>query len=67
MINILRYTEYVYLVVAFFSLYRLIQIWGTGSEEFYLFLFFLVVSIGMFIFRRNYRRKFEKRNKENKS
>ncbi|PQJ16582.1 hypothetical protein [Aureicoccus marinus] len=64
MINILRYTEYIYLVVAFFSLYRLIGIWGTESDEIYLFLFFFVVSLGMFFFRRNFRRKFEKRNKE---
>ncbi len=64
MINILRYTEYIYLVVAFFSLYRLIGIWGTESDEIYLFLFFFVVSLGMFFFRRTFRRKFEKRNKE---
>ena len=66
MINILRYTEYVYLVVAFFSLYRMIELWGSESQELYLFLFFFVVSVAMFIFRRNFRKKFEQRNKENK-
>ena len=66
MMNILRYTEYVYLLVAFFSLYRMIGLWGTESQELYLFLFFFVVSVAMFFFRRNFRKKFEQRNKENK-
>ena len=64
MINLLRYTEYLYLMVAFFSGYRLIELLGTESDERLLFGVFFVVSIGMFFFRRNYRKKFEKREKE---
>ncbi|MEK9583577.1 MAG: hypothetical protein VW034_01745 [Flavobacteriaceae bacterium] len=64
MIKLLRYTEYLYLMVAFFSGYRLIELLGTESDERLLFGVFFVVSIGMFFFRRNYRKKFEKREKE---
>ncbi len=63
MIKLLRYTEYLYLMVAFFSGYRLIELLGTESDERLLFGVFFVVSIGMFFFRRNYRKKFENREK----
>ncbi|MDA0609105.1 MAG: hypothetical protein O3C00_04355 [Bacteroidetes bacterium] len=64
MIRILRYTEYLYLIVAFFAGYRLIELLGTDSQERLIFGFFFVVSVGMFFFRRNYRKKFEKRERE---
>lgn len=64
MIRLLRYTEYLYLIVAFFAGYRLIELLGTDSQERLLFGLFFVVSIGMFLFRRNYRKKFEKRERE---
>ena len=64
MIKLLRYTEYLYLIVAFFAGYRLIELLGTDSDERLLFGAFFVVSVGMFFFRINYRRKFEKREKE---
>ncbi|WP_430906468.1 hypothetical protein [Maribacter sp. 2-571] len=65
MIKILRYTEYVYLVVAVFAAYRVFTDWNIDRNNAYLFLFFAVVSIGMFFFRRSFRQKFERRNREN--
>ena len=66
MIRILKYTEYLYLIVAIFSLIKVIKLWGSSLEEMGIFLLFGVVSIGMFFFRRSYRLKFEKRQNENK-
>lgn len=65
MIKILRYTEYVYLIIAGFSTYRIFTDWNVDRNNAYLFAFFAVVSIGMFLFRRNYRKKFEQRKREN--
>jgi len=65
MIKILRYTEYLYIVVAVFSLYRIFTDWNTDRNMAYFFIFFAVVSIAMFLFRRNYRKKFEARKREN--
>ncbi len=65
MIKFLRYTEYLYLIVAVFSLYRIFTDWNTDRNNAYLFIFFAVVSMGMFLFRRNYRRKFEERKRDN--
>ncbi|MRI01782.1 hypothetical protein GH721_14665 [Kriegella sp. EG-1] len=65
MIKILKYTEYLYLIVAFFSLYRIFTDWNVDRNNAYLFIFFAIVSAGMFVFRRNYRLKFEKRQQDN--
>ncbi len=65
MIKVLRYTEYLYLVVAIISIYKIVTLWSVSPQETYLFIFFAVVSLGMFFFRRNYRKKFEQRKKDN--
>lgn len=65
MIKILKYTEYLYLMVALISVYKIVALWGISPKETYIFIFFAVVSLGMFFFRRNYRRKFEQRKNDN--
>ena len=65
MIKILRYTEYLYLAVAVISVYKIAELWNVNRERTYIFIFFAVVSIAMFIFRRNYRKRFEKRQRDN--
>ena len=60
MIKMLRYTEYLYLAVAIISVYKTITLWNTNRQDTYLFIFFAIVSIAMFFFRRNYRKRFEK-------
>lgn len=65
MIKVLKYTEYLYLFVAVFSVYKIAQVWNIDRNYAYLFIFFAVASIGMFLFRRTYRKKFEKRQRDN--
>ncbi|KAB5489429.1 hypothetical protein D2V93_14445 [Flagellimonas taeanensis] len=65
MINILKYTEYLYLAVAVVSIYKIVTLWSIDPKETYIFIFFAVVSMAMFIFRRRYRKRFEQRQKEN--
>lgn len=65
MVKILKYTEYLYLAVAGASLYKIFTLWATAPEETYIFIFFAVVSIAMFLFRRKYRKRFEKRTEQN--
>ncbi|NJB36686.1 hypothetical protein [Croceivirga sp. JEA036] len=66
MTRILKYTEYLYLAVAVASLYKIITLWSTAPSETYIFIFFLVVSIAMFLFRRKYRKRFENRSNDSK-
>ena len=63
MIKILKYTEYLYLVVGIVSLYKIFILWNTDRQSTYIFIFFAIVSVVMFIFRRNYRKKFENRKR----
>ncbi|MEM9648936.1 hypothetical protein [Flagellimonas flava] len=65
MIKILKYTEYLYLVVAVVSIYKVATLWSINPKETYIFIFFAVVSTAMFLFRRRYRKRFEQRKKEN--
>ena len=64
MIKILRYTEYLYLAVAVISIYKIVTLWAVDPKETYIFIFFAVVSIAMFSFRRKYRKRFEARQKD---
>lgn len=65
MIKFLRYTEYLYLAVAAISIYKIATLWSVDPKETYIFIFFALVSIAMFLFRRKYRQRFEKRKKDN--
>lgn len=65
MIKILRYTEYLYLAVAVISIYKIATLWSVNPKETYIFIFFAVVSVAMFLFRRRYRKRFEQRKQDN--
>lgn len=65
MIKILRFTEYLYLLVAVMAAYKIVTTWGQPDQPLALMGIFLLVSIGMFFFRRNYRKKFEQRQRDN--
>jgi len=57
--------EYFYFVVALFFLYKTYELWNTDEQSrAYLFLFFAGIAIFMFFFRRNFRRRVEKRMKD---
>ncbi len=58
-----KFFEYAYLVIGAFFLFESIRIWDAERGRAYLFIFFVVISIFMFFFKRRFRRKFEERNK----
>lgn len=61
-----KFFEYAYLGVFTLSAIEVIRYWNSPDRtRFYLFLIFGIVSLGMFFFRRTYRKKFEKRDKNN--
>ncbi|MBU2995473.1 hypothetical protein KO500_03470 [Cellulophaga baltica] len=66
MTKILKYTEYLYLIVAVIAIYRVFVDWNINRQMAYLFMGFTVMSLAMYAFRRTYRRKFEKRQQNNK-
>ncbi|MBA3986020.1 MAG: hypothetical protein H0X63_05485 [Flavobacteriales bacterium] len=54
--------EYAYLIMFVLSTIAVISSWNSDKDRAYLFLFFAVVSILMFFFKRNFRKKMEKRS-----
>lgn len=53
------------MAVAVISIYKIATLWSVDPKETYIFIFFAVVSIAMFLFRRKYRQRFEQRKKDN--
>ena len=51
--------EYLYLIMAGFSVYVTATSWNEDRNRAYLFLFFTVVAIFMFFLKRNFRKKIE--------
>jgi hypothetical protein len=49
--------------MAAFAIYMVVSEWENDRNRAYLFLFFTVVAIFMFFFKRNFRKKIEKRRK----
>lgn len=62
--KVYKVVEYLYLVMAVFFVFETINNWNENPGRAYLFLSFVVISIFMFFFRRNFRKKMEERSKK---
>ncbi|TVZ26809.1 hypothetical protein JM83_1800 [Gillisia sp. Hel_I_86] len=54
-----KYFEYAYLFIAAFFLFEAFRIWNEERNRAYLFVFFVVIAVFMFFFKRRFRRKLE--------
>ncbi|WP_040460606.1 hypothetical protein [Galbibacter marinus] len=55
--------EIAYLVIAILATIEAVRMWPIDRSRSYIMILFAVVSIGMFFFRRYYRKKFGNRSK----
>jgi len=62
--KVFKYFEYAYLAFAAFFLVSAIMTFSTDESRAYFLLFFAAVAVGMFFFKRNFRRKMEERNRK---
>ena len=62
--KIYRLFEYVYILMAVFSVYLVVTNWENDRNRAYLFVFFAVVAIFMFFFKRKFRKKIEERKND---
>lgn len=53
--------EYLYLVVAVLSIYKVIAEWGQEDAQTWLFIVFAIIGIFMFFFKRRFRKRMEQR------
>ncbi len=58
--------EYLYLVVAVLSVYKVVTEWGQEDAQTWLFIAFAVIGVFMFFFKRSFRKRMEQREKNNK-
>lgn len=57
--------EYAYLVMFFLSVFAVTSSWNSDPGRAKLFMFFGIVAIFMYFFKRNFRRRMEKRQNKN--
>jgi len=62
--KISKFFEYGYLVIAVVFIFETVNNWNTDRSRAYLLLLFSVVAIFMYFFKKRFRSKIEKRNKE---
>ena len=55
--------EYGYIIVAIVFIVETFLNWNTNRERAYLLLFFAVISIFMYFFKKRFRKRLESRNK----
>ncbi len=55
--NYLKYTQYLYLVVALFFIYDAYTRWNETQEEPWAYLFIAAMAVFMFFFRRRFANK----------
>ena len=58
-------SEIIYWAIASISLLQVFKNWESDRQRSYIFMLFGVVSIFMALFRRNFRKKYNKNNQDN--
>lgn len=62
--KVFKYFEYAYLVFAVVFLATGIMEFNVDPSRSYMLLFFAAIAVGMFFFKRHFRRKIEERNRK---
>ena len=61
-----KISEVLYWTIAGISIYKFISLWGYDQTRAYYFIGFAVLSIFMALFRRHFRKKYNKKNQNSK-
>lgn len=64
--KIWKYTQYGYLVVALVLVVDAVMRWNTDPNQAYLSIAFAIFMLLIFLFKRNFRKKIEQRNNQQK-
>lgn len=57
-----KFIEYAYLLFALLFVGEAIRTWNSEPSRAYLSLFFVALALGMFFFKRHFRKKYEQQN-----
>jgi len=61
--NMLKFVEYAYLIIGLFLTEEAVRTWGDENSKSYLYLVLAALALFMFFFRRWYRKKAERENR----
>jgi len=61
--KIYKLFEYGYIAMALFSVHLVLTNWSENRERSYMFIIFAVVAVGMYFFKRWFRKNMENRSK----
>jgi uncharacterized membrane protein YiaA len=59
-----KVSEWIYLIITIISIVETISLWNIDREKSYFFIVFAILSFSMYLFRRFYRKKFNKRSEK---
>lgn len=59
-----KFFQYAYLFIAVFFLYETYRNWDLDRNRAYMLLFFAVLAVFMYFFKKNFMKRFEDRNKK---
>ena len=62
--KIYKLFEYAYIVMAAFSIYLVTSHWADNRGKAYLFIFFAILAVFMFFFKRKFRKMTQQRAKD---
>ncbi len=51
--------QYVYLFIAVFFIYETVRLWNVEREKAYMLLFFSVLAVGMYFFKKRFIKKMD--------
>ena len=60
--KIYKLFEYGYIAMALFSIYLVLTNWANNRQRSYMFIIFAVVAVGMYFFKRWFRKNMENRS-----
>ncbi|OBX26831.1 hypothetical protein LX77_02272 [Gelidibacter algens] len=49
--------QYIYLFIAIFFIYETVRLWNEDRGKAYMLLFFAVLAVGMYFFKKHFRKK----------
>jgi hypothetical protein len=58
-----KYFEFAYIAFAIFFIIEALRIWADSEGRAYMYLFFSVLAVFMFFFKRRFRKKIDQKNK----
>jgi hypothetical protein len=64
MMNLQKIIQYAYLFIAVFFGYETYRNWDLDRNKAYMLLFFAALAVGMYFFKKHFRKKFDDKSKQ---